>query len=191
MKYPRSYTLQFGPKYPRLDGRATDTQDVRPPNRMARKEITTALEMIFEGIAKLKTAFPHRAFTIDGRLVGDIGEVIAGLEYDLVLDEVSKATHDAKTPDGRNVQIKATFKDHLTIRSVPDYYLGFKLLPNGEYEEIYNGPAAPITSRYAHRKGFGTDLLSFPISELRKLSEAVPVAERIPRRTETARPPEV
>jgi len=32
---------------------------------------------------------------VDGRLVGDIGEMIAELEYDLTLDEVSAPNHDA------------------------------------------------------------------------------------------------
>jgi hypothetical protein len=49
----------------------------------SRNAITEALALIFQGIEKLKSAFPHRQFTIDGRLVGDIGEVIAALEYDL------------------------------------------------------------------------------------------------------------
>ncbi len=56
-----------------------------------RQNITAALALIFSGIEKLKGDFPGRAFTIDGRLVGDIGEVIAELEYDLTLHEV--ATH--------------------------------------------------------------------------------------------------
>src|SRR5216110_3473348 len=34
--------------------------------------------------------------------------VFAALEYDLILDDVSRPTHDASTPDGRKVQIKAT-----------------------------------------------------------------------------------
>jgi Family of unknown function (DUF6998) len=55
----------------------------------SRKTITEALALIFQGIEKLKNAFPHREFTIDGRLVGDIGEVIAALEYDLVLDSLT------------------------------------------------------------------------------------------------------
>src|SRR5688572_12483551 len=118
---------------------------------MPRSEITAALEQIFAGIERLKAAFPHRAFTIDGRLVGDIGEVIAALEYDLVLDSVSRSTHDAKTPDGRDVQIKATFKNHLTMRSIPNYYLGFRLFPNGDFEEVYNGPGKLIADRYFHR----------------------------------------
>ncbi len=82
-----------------------------------RQNITAALALIFSGIEKLKGDFPGRAFTIDGRLVGDIGEVIAELEYDLTLHEVSQPTYDAITADNRNVQIKATFKDSLTFRS--------------------------------------------------------------------------
>jgi hypothetical protein len=57
---------------------------------MSRAAIAEGLRLIFEGIAELTKAFPNRAFTIDGRLVGDIGEVIAALEYDVILDDVSK-----------------------------------------------------------------------------------------------------
>jgi hypothetical protein len=76
---------------------------------MKRAVISEALRLIFQAIEKLKEAFPNRAFTIDGRLVGDVGEVIAALEYDVVLHDVSRPNHDATTSDGRNVQIKATF----------------------------------------------------------------------------------
>jgi hypothetical protein len=144
--------------------------------------ISEALGLIFQGIEHLKDAFPNRAFTIDGRLVGDIGEVIAALEYDVVLDDVSQPNHDATTSDGRNVQIKATFKEHLTFKTVPDYYLGFKLYPDGRHEEIFNGPGQVIFDRYSHRKGVGVVLLSFPISELRELSKLVETNARIPKR---------
>ncbi len=149
---------------------------------MSREAIADALKLIFEAIERLKASFPNRAFTIDGRLVGDVGEVIASLEYDLVLHDVSQPTHDAKSLDGRNVQIKATFKDSLTFKSVPDYYLGFKLYPDGRHEEVFNGPGKLIYERYAKRKGIGVLLLSFPISELRRLSEDIPANERIAKR---------
>lgn len=161
---------------------------------MSRAAITDALGLIFQGIKQLEEAFPNRAFTIDGRLVGDIGEVIAALEYDLVLHETSQPTHDADTSDGRHVQIKATFKESLTFRRVPDYYLGFKLYEDGRHEEVFNGPGKLIYERYAIRKGIGEALLSFPISELRKLSAQVPEHERIRRRlplAETQEPDEV
>ena len=108
--------------------------------------------------------------------------MIAALEYDLVLHETSQPTHDADTADGRSVQIKATFKDSLTFRTVPDYYLGFKLHADGRHEEVFNGPGRLIYDRYAARKGIGEVLLSFPISELRKLSAQVPQHQRVPLR---------
>ena len=151
---------------------------------MTRVAITEALRLIFQGIKQLEEAFPNRAFTIDGQLVGDIGEVIAALEYDLVLHGTSQPTHDADTTAGRHVQIKATFKESLTFRRIPDYYLGFKLYEDGRHEEVFNGPGRLIYERYAVRKGIGEALLSFPISELRKLSAQVPAHERIPRRAQ-------
>lgn len=149
---------------------------------MKRAAISEALRLIFQGIEHLKEAFPNRAFTIDGRLVGDLGEVVAALEYDVVLHVVSQPNHDATTSDGRNVQIKATFKDSLTFKTVPDYYLGFKLYPDGHHEEIFNGPGKLIHDRYFARKGVGIVLLSFPVTELRRLSEQVAQSDRIPKR---------
>jgi hypothetical protein len=151
---------------------------------MTRVAISEALRLIFQGIQNLKSAFPNRAFTIDGRLVGDVGEVIAALEYDVTLHDVSQPNHDATTSDGRNVQIKATFKDSLTFKTVPDYYLGFKLYPDGGHEEVFNGPGKVIYDRYVARKGVGVILLSFPVTELRKLSDQVAESDRIPRRQE-------
>ena len=144
--------------------------------------ITDALRLIFEGISRLRVAFPRKEFTIDGRLVGDIGEVIAALEYDIHLYDVLQAGHDGYTSDGRRVQVKATFKESLTFSSIPDYYLGFKLHKDGRHEEIYNGPGSLIYERYSHRKGIGKTLLSFPISELRQLSATVRPEHRIPKR---------
>lgn len=149
---------------------------------MPRRQIKEALALIFQGINHLTRAFPNRHFTIDGRLVGDIGEVIAALEYDLTLDAVQRRGHDARTSDGRNVQIKATFKDHLTLRYECDLYLGIKLHPNGDFEEIYNGPIELIRQRFGTRQGFGSALLSFPNKRLRELNALIPADHRVSRR---------
>lgn len=53
--------------------------------------IECALSSIFAGIRLLKAAFPQKEFTIDGRLVGDIGEVIAAIEYVSVASATSWA----------------------------------------------------------------------------------------------------
>lgn len=147
-----------------------------------RRAISEGVALIFQGIARMHEAFPRRAFRIDGRLVGDIGEMIAELEYDLTLDEVSTPDHDAQTGDGRLVQIKATFKESLTFKTCPHYYLGFKLHTDGHFDEVFIGPGRLIQDRYAARKGIGKELLSFPIKELRALSDQVAAADRVPRR---------
>ena len=144
--------------------------------------IADALRLIFEGINRLKEAFPKKEFTIDGRLVGDIGEMIAAIEYEIELFDVLCKGHDGKTSEDRLVQVKATFKDSLTFKSVPEYYLGLKLYEDGRHEEIYNGPGKLIYDKYSHRKGIGKELLSFPNTDLQKLSASVPEKDRIPKR---------
>lgn len=88
--------------------------------------IRDALSKIFEGVEDLKEAFKEqgRKFTVDGRLVGDIGEVIAATYYDVELDDTQGAGHDGKTSNGRLVQVKATFKNSLAFRTEPNYCLG-------------------------------------------------------------------
>ncbi len=144
-----------------------------------RHEIARALESIFSGSSHLKDSFPDRQFTIDGRLVGDVGEVIAAMVYEIELDEVSQPIRDGTASNGGRVQIKATFQDALTFKTVPEYYLGIKINPNGTFEEIYNGPGQPIFDHYAHRSGIGQKLLRFPNEQLKALAAQIPDDQRI------------
>lgn len=141
--------------------------------------IKDSLNKIFSGIRQLKKALPSKEFTIDGRLVGDIGEAIVQRDYEITLYEGLAKDYDGETPCGKKVQIKATFKDSLTFKKVSDYYLGIKIFENGTYEEIFNGPGNVIATEYSHRKGFGEYLLSFPNKRLRELSANIPSEARI------------
>jgi len=141
--------------------------------------IEDSLKKIFSGIKQLKEALPSKEFTIDGRLVGDIGEAIVQRDYELTLYEGLARDYDGETLCGKKVQIKATFKDSLTFKNVSDYYLGIKIFENGTYEEIFNGPGKIIAAEYSHRKGFGENLLSFPNKRLRELSANIPSEQRI------------
>jgi hypothetical protein len=149
---------------------------------MSQKQIKEALGLIFQGIGMLQAEFSQRRFTIDGRLVGDIGEIVAAAEFEIELDDVSRAIHDGRMLDGRGVQIKATFQDHLTFKTTPDLYLGFKLFRNGTHEVIFNGPDRIIFDHYAGRAGIGEKLLRFPNSVLKKLSADIPDGLRVPKR---------
>ena len=64
---------------------------------------------------KLKDKYIHlnKQVSLDGKLVGDIGEVLAAEKYGLRLLEENAVTHDAEEiATGRMVQIKSTFKDY-------------------------------------------------------------------------------
>ncbi len=145
--------------------------------KFIKRKIVTLQKIVKE----INTEFPHRPFTLDGRLVGDLGEIIAETVYDLKLNKGVTPYHDAMSRE-RNVQIKATFKKSLTFSHVPEYYLGLKLYPDGSFEEIFNGPGKVIRDRYAKRKGIGKQLLSFPIKVLGGLSGEVKASDRIKKR---------
>ena len=120
-----------------------------PIRYYSNKNIKTALKSIFQAIQDLKNLKESRHFTIDGRLVGDIGEIIAELDYTLKLTENMQPLYDAVSDaDGRQIQIKATFKNTLGfMKAYADndvHYLGLKLYPDGSYEEVFNGPSKLI-----------------------------------------------
>ena len=144
--------------------------------------IKEALAKIFDGINQLRSALPIKEFTINGRLVGDLGEALVQRDYDVTLFDKLVEGYDGKTSDGRLVQIKATFKNSLTFTKIPDYYLGIRINEDGTYVEIFNGPGKVIEDKYGRRKDFGKKQLSFPNSKLRELSENVPSNQKIPKR---------
>lgn len=148
-------------------------------------DVGEALSLIFAGIERLQQSCKNgRRFTIDGRLVGDVGELIAARDFDVRLDATSRALHDGclGSDDNRLVQVKATFKDHLSFGREPMLYLGLKLHANGGCEVVFNGPGSVIAEAYRHRQDIGQKLLSFPVTRLRELSKTVADVDRVPRR---------
>ena len=116
---------------------------------------------------KLERLFPNRKFTLDGHLVGSIGEVFAAYSYDLELLPSSAERHDARTRDGREVQIKATQGMRtVALRSCPDYLIVLRISgETGDIAEVYNGPGMPVWDACGKVVSNGTR----PIS-LRKLA---------------------
>jgi hypothetical protein len=138
---------------------------------------------LHESVSRLKQLFPSKqnGFTLDGRLVGDIGEVIAEELFQIKLFGKLEHHYDALTTyePKLKVQIKATFKEHLTYNHEPDYYIGIKLFENGDYKVIYNGPGKYIHDAFNHRKDIGKKLLLFPNFKLEELSMKIDDSERI------------
>jgi hypothetical protein len=146
--------------------------------------IPGAVNQMLQIVKQLQSAFPKKRFTLDGRLVGDLGEILVEDAYDVELNEGSQKHHDAITSDGRKVQIKATMQNSLTFPAdhIPDYYLGIKIHADGTFTEVFNGPGLVAWGGVKNRKPTKTNLHSISIKALAQLNGTVQAKDRIPRR---------
>lgn len=147
-------------------------------------KIHQAVKDMLQIVKALESAYPKKKFTLDGRLVGDLGEILVEENYDLELYEGLKKHHDGEAKDGRMVQIKTTMKDSLTFPAdhIPHYYIGIKVHSDGSYDEIFNGPGAIAWEAVKNRKPPKTNLHSVTLFALRKLNNAVADKDRIPKK---------
>jgi hypothetical protein len=141
------------------------------------KQIPTIMNKLNELVNELESHFPGRKFTLDGHLVGSIGEVIASYLYDLKLLPASRVSHDAQTLDGRMVQIKVTQGNSVALRDKPDYLIVLKLVKNCTPEEIYNGPGDLVWGNCGKEQKNG--MCAIGLSKLRVLQKNVEPSDQI------------
>ena len=157
-------------------GRADDGRRIDLP-----KAITALVSAHRELVASY--ASTGLRFTLDGRLVGDIGEATAAEAFGLTLCKVRTAGVDAHASDGRSVQIKAS-----GIGKGPAFtpgegraeHLIFLLLDfeRAEAYVYYNGPEAPVR---AELPDAFTGTKRVRLSRVLPLDAAVTQAQRLVR----------
>lgn len=138
-------------------------------------------------ITKQLRAQYGRNFTLDGRLVGDIGEILAAEKYGIELFPENTAVYDGfEKATGRKVQIKASFKNYSYFpycpSKLPDYFLSFNILENGEIEELYNGPGYFVFEHYIKLKNlkhYKESYYTLSKGRLKDLNSQVPNEEKI------------
>ena len=98
------------------------------------------IKQLLSIVGELEENFEGRHFTLDGHLLGSIGEVMSGYYYGIELYDASAPIHDGKTQDGREVQVKITQQSTIVMSEEPDYLICLFLnRQTGEVLEIYNG----------------------------------------------------
>lgn len=116
-----------------------------------KKQVEESLKM-YRNLRKMVDAFENelkeldRHFTLDGHLVGSIGEVVASYHYNIDLSKVSQKTYDGiymdqKSGETIEVQIKITQQDSIILHDIPKHLIALYLTEDGNVYEIYNGPA--------------------------------------------------
>ena len=141
--------------------------------------VAEKIKTLYSISQELEELFPGRHYTPDGHMIGSIGETLAASYYDLELFPASEETHDAKAPDGRLVQIKATQINRIAISSEPEWLLVLKIHKDGTFSEEYNGPGKLAWDHCGKMQKNGQRPIS--LAKLRELQTEVPEPERLKR----------
>lgn len=141
----------------------------------------TLVKQLYAAANELEQMFPGRHFTPDGHMVGSIGECLVADAYGLELKTASNKGYDAVTEIGLEVEIKATQSNSVAFRSQSQHSIIIKILPDGTFEEIYNGPGALIWEQFKGKRLPSNGQFQISLTKLRNLNLSVDQADRVPR----------
>lgn len=103
-------------------------------------EVRKLLDTLYGASDRLEKLFPGRKFTLDGHLVGSIGEVIAAYMFDLKLEMASNCGFDAVCSAGRCVEIKLTQGKSVALRSAAEHLIVLSRPKGGPPKVVFDGP---------------------------------------------------
>ncbi len=149
------------------------------------RQVAQFLDDLYTASDGLERMFPGRKFTLDGHLVGSVGEVVAAYMFDLELNPASTLGHDARASNGKNVEIKLTQGQGVAIRREPEHLLVLQRPKGGPVRVVYNGPGAQVWSAAGKMQKNGQRPVS--LTRLSIHDKEVPDCDRLP----TLRPPPV
>ncbi|MCY4357310.1 MAG: hypothetical protein OXD01_07285 [Gammaproteobacteria bacterium] len=116
---------------------------------MNHMKFRSLINQLYSTVAELEALFPGRHFTLDGHIVGSIGECLVADSYGLELVTASNKGYDAISKrEGKKVEIKATQSNKVAFRSKPEHIIVIKILTDGSFEEFYNGPGDPVWQKF-------------------------------------------
>jgi hypothetical protein len=140
------------------------------------QKLARLIRALYAAVKELEDEFvdENRKFTLDGHLVGSIGEVVAAYSFNLILPSGTEK-HDAQSVDGnQKVQIKLTGaikNGRISLNSEPDNLIVLQL-QDLKFEVVYNGPGDIVWSE-AYINKDSKRMIS--LSKLKKLQlEVVP-----------------
>ena len=131
-------------------------------------------------VTELEAMFPGRPFTPDGHMVGSLAECFAEYYYGLTLFAPSNRGHDAHMEDCK-VEIKASQGKSVSPRSGPERLLVFRLLRDGSFEEVYNGPGGLVWALVKSKPRPSNGQYQVSLTRLRKLMDGVLPEQRLRR----------
>ncbi|MFQ2123017.1 DUF6998 domain-containing protein [Aeromonas jandaei] len=148
------------------------------------KRFQRLVQQLYSTVEELEEMFPGRHFTPDGHMVGSIGECLVADAYGLELMNASNKGYDALSPSGLQVEIKATQAKSVAFRSQPEHTIAIKILPNGTFEEIFNGPGNLVWQQFDGKPLPSNGQYQISLNKLKELNKLVDKSQRILRVTQ-------
>jgi hypothetical protein len=149
--------------------------------KMDHKKFQGLIKQLYSTVNELESMFPGRHFTPDGHMVGSIGECLVADAYDVELQAASNKGFDAIAKDGRQVEIKATQAKSIAFRSEPEHTIIIKILPDGTFQEAYNGPGNLVWNQFSEKKLPSNGQYQISLNKLKELNATVSESIRLPR----------
>jgi hypothetical protein len=147
----------------------------------APRNIGPVVKELYAARNKLRAVFQELSFTLDGNLIGDIGEAIAIADFGLTKLRGNSKGHDFSDAKGRKVQVKLTQQ---TTPGKPvglgnkkqtfEHLIVIQMAEDGSYRILYDGPGAYIDAARAHKSS-----PSLSVKQLTELQQQVHSHERL------------
>ncbi|MGD0741246.1 MAG: hypothetical protein ABR957_16775 [Terracidiphilus sp.] len=138
------------------------------------------VQSLYEITAELHKLHPHRNFTLDGILVGSLGEVLAEYHYGLTPLSVGTKGHDCSF-NGLLVQVKTTQRKTIQIGEPCDHLIALQLKPDGTVHEVFNGPGLLVWDSVKGKPRPKNRLYAVTFGKLQELMKNVAEDKRVPR----------
>lgn len=144
------------------------------------------IQQLIDITASLKKRYKDKLdFSLDGRLVGDIGEALVSEKFDIELYGKNEHRYDGfHRPTNKKVQIKASMKYNFSYPYNIDleHYIAVHIKPDGKLEVIYNGPGQYVNEflKEKCRKSYRDIWTTITANHLRELDTKLKHSERLP-----------
>ena len=142
-------------------------------NHMTKEELQIEINNLWKIVSRLEKTYESdgKKFTIDGHLLGSLGEVYAKEMYDLTLLPNSEKRHDARcNKTDKLYQIKITQRDKIGLRNEPDNLIVIKIDEMGTPITIYFGSGQPVWQLIKNKK---TEQKYISLKQLKALTSSL------------------
>ena len=139
-------------------------------NNQKLEAISHILGTVFNAQKALRTLAPEFKWAGMGNLLGDYGELIAIEKYNLTKAIGSTDGYDAKTLDGKTVQVKANHSANMIgFRGLADLMLVLHIDSSGNYDEVYFGSFDKVLKNSSRSERDNKNTIT--IAKLKKLAQ--------------------